>query len=98
MRKTRQRSKQPSSKKTLKYRMKGCGKKCKICKKTKNQNGGCMCQAGGTSLGFFQNIQNIGSQFLNNIVGVYNGFQTIPQPISANPWKDHYLGRRNFKY
>jgi hypothetical protein len=101
MRKTRN-NRKPKHSKTTKYYMKGCSgslgrKKCKKCNKYHKLNGGCVsCQGGGTSLGFFQNIQNIGGNFFNNILGVYNGLQTIPQPVSGDPWKGQYSGRKNF--
>lgn len=100
MRKTRSNRHKKSSSKTFKFNMKGCARpiKCKKCNKIhKPKKGGCggACQAGGTSLGFFQNIQNIGSNFFNGVLGVYNGIQTIPQPISGDPWKNQYAQRFN---
>jgi hypothetical protein len=92
-----------------KYDMKGCSgkknklvmKKCKVCKRVhsgKHQSGGCNCQSGGNSIGLFQNVSNIGSNFVNSLVGVYNGLNAIPPPVSVDPTLGHFAGRKIFQY
>ena len=95
------------------YAMKGCSRnhrhsnktKCRMCNKIhKKQKGGCgtcvggSVQHGGNSIGLYQNLSNIGSNFFNGITGIYNGLNAIPQPISVDPWKGHFSGRHHFKY
>jgi hypothetical protein len=87
-------------KRSNKYNMKGCFRKnkstkmnkCKICNrvhKGKHQKGGCACQFGGNSVGIFQNFSNIGQNFMNGVVGIYNGLNTLPQPVSPYPTQGH---------
>ena len=69
--------------KTRKHKnMKGCSKKncnnnCSKCKRKNTRSR--RSQSGGNSVGIFQNISTIGSNFLNSFTNVYNGLYTIPQ-------------------
>ena len=88
--------------KSIKYNMKGCyHKKCKKCNRVhsgKHQSGGCACQTGGNSVGILQNITNIGRGFGDSLLGVYNGFNAVPQSVSSNPTAGHFQHAAKFKY
>lgn len=92
--------------KTIKYNMRGCYKKilkkCKKCNRIhsgKHQSGGCGgCQMGGNSVGIFQNVSNIAHGFGDSVLGVYNGLNALPPPVSSNPVIGHFQNAAKFKY